>query len=211
MGIIHKRTKEDQLIGIMGGTFDPIHYGHTEMALHCLNYFGLDKVIFIPSGIPPHKAQAGVIDKEHRYEMVRLAIKDIESFEISRIETDREGFTYTIDTLNQLKDISQDANFYYIIGADTLNELYSWKRIEDIAKLTKFLVVGRNKIPSDVLHSAAARVREDFGGQLIDACYVGLNISSTEIRKKIQEGRSISGLVDPLVEEYIIKNELYRD
>jgi len=210
MNILQKMSQNEQHIGIMGGTFDPIHYGHTEMVLHCLHYFGLDKVLFIPAGQPPHKKDIAVSDREKRYDMVKLATADMENCEVSRIEMDRDGYTYTVDTLTELKEQYANAFFFYIIGADTLSELYSWRNIEEVAKMTKFLVVGRDKIPSETLHSAAARVREDFGGQLIDACYVGLNISSTDIRRNVQEGRSISGLVHPDVEEYIIKNGLYR-
>lgn len=210
MNILQKMSPEEQNIGIMGGTFDPIHYGHTEMVLHCMSYFGLDGVLFIPVGQPPHKRDMAVSDREARFDMVRLATADMENCAVSRVELDREGYTYTVDTLTELKEQYPAANFFYIIGADTLNELYAWRNIEEVARLTKFLVVGRNKIPPETLHNAAARVREDFGGQLIDACYVGLNISSTDIRRNIAEGRSISGLVHPAVEEYIYKNGLYR-
>ena len=196
-------------LGIMGGTFDPIHNGHIAMAEHCQKAFSLERVLFIPTGNPPHK-QNRASDKMHRLEMTRLAVEKTEGFEVSDIEVNRNGMTYAFDTLHQLKDEYPEWNLYYIIGADTLEDLYSWYRIEDVARLTKFLVVGRNGITSDQLHTAALRAREDFGAHLIDAQYTGPDVSSTVIRSLASEGRSLKGYVPDKVEAYIYLHELYK-
>ena len=197
-------------LGIMGGTFDPIHNGHIAMAKHCMEHFSLDTVLFIPTGNPPHKRH-GTTDKKLRLEMTRLAVRNLDGFEVSDIEVERSGMTYAFDTLQQLREKYPDYGFYYIIGADTLEDLYSWYRIEDVARMTKFLVVGRNGITSDQLHIAALRAREDFGAQLIDAQYVGPDISSTEIRQRARQGLSLKGYTTNEVEAFIYRNELYKE
>ena len=143
--------------------------------------------------------------------MTRLAVRNLDGFEVSDIEVERSGMTYAFDTLQQLREKYPDYGFYYIIGADTLEDLYSWYRIEDVARMTKFLVVGRNGITSDQLHIAALRAREDFGAQLIDAQYVGPDISSTEIRQRARQGLSLKGYTTNEVEAFIYRNELYKE
>lgn len=171
--------KFEKQLGIMGGTFDPIHNGHIQMAQKCMEKFSLDEIIFLPAGEPPHKRSFGITDKYRRLEMTNLAVKDIPGFSVSDIEIRREGYTYTIDSLRELGQLYKNARFFYIIGADTLSELYTWRSIEEVSKLTKFLVVGRSNVPAEALHNAAARVREDFGGQLLDAEFTVREISST--------------------------------
>ena len=136
--------KFEKQLGIMGGTFDPIHNGHIQMAQKCMEKFALDEVIFLPAGEPPHKRNYAVTDKYKRLEMTRLAVKEIPGFSVSDIEIERGGYTYTIDSLRELGQIYKNARFFYIIGADTLGELYTWRNIEEVARLTKFLVVGRS-------------------------------------------------------------------
>lgn len=199
----------EKQIGIMGGTFDPIHNGHIEMAKKCLEYFELDEVIFLPAGDPPHKQGYAVTDKHKRLEMTRLAVKDMPGFSVSDIEIERQGYTYTIDSLRELGGLYKDARFFYIIGADTLSELYTWKDIEEVARLTKFLVVGRSNIPVSALHNAAARVREDFGGQLLDAQFTGPDMSSTLIRDLARKGMALEGYVPAEVARYIRENNIY--
>lgn len=196
-------------LGIMGGTFDPIHKGHIDMAQQCMDRFSLTKMLFIPTGNPPHK-QSNVTDKLHRLEMTRLAVNASTDFDVSDIEVSREGKTYTFDTLQILRDQYPGWGFYYIIGADTLEDLFSWYRIEDVARMTKFLIVGRNGITPDKLHTAAQRVREDFNAQLIDAQFVGLNISSTTIRDKTRNDESLKEYVTNDVEAYIYRHGLYK-
>ncbi|MBS6564379.1 MAG: nicotinate-nucleotide adenylyltransferase [Clostridiales bacterium] len=201
--------KFEKQLGIMGGTFDPIHNGHIQMAQKCMEKFALDEVIFLPAGEPPHKRNYAVTDKYKRLEMTRLAVKEIPGFSVSDIEIERGGYTYTIDSLRELGQIYKNARFFYIIGADTLGELYTWRNIEEVARLTKFLVVGRSNIPSEALHNAAARVREDFGGQLLDAQFNGPELSSTFIRDLARKGAPLEGYVPLNVARYIKENNIY--
>ena len=201
--------KFEKQLGIMGGTFDPIHNGHIQMAQKCMEKFALDEVIFLPAGEPPHKRNYAVTDKYKRLEMTRLAVKEIPGFSVSDIEIERGGYTYTIDSLRELGQIYKNARFFYIIGADTLGELYTWRNIEEGARLTKFLVVGRSNIPSEALHNAAARVREDFGGQLLDAQFNGPELSSTFIRDLARKGAPLEGYVPLNVARYIKENNIY--
>ena len=201
--------KFEKQLGSMGGTFDPIHNGHIQMAQKCMEKFALDEVIFLPAGEPPHKRNYAVTDKYKRLEMTRLAVKEIPGFSVSDIEIERGGYTYTIDSLRELGQIYKNARFFYIIGADTLGELYTWRNIEEVARLTKFLVVGRSNIPSEALHNAAARVREDFGGQLLDAQFNGPELSSTFIRDLARKGAPLEGYVPLNVARYIKENNIY--
>ena len=201
--------KFEKQLGIMGGTFDPIHNGHIQMAQKCMEKFALDEVIFLPAGEPPHKRNYAVTDKYKRLEMTRLAVKEIPGFSVSDIEIERSGYTYTIDSLRELGQIYKNARFFYIIGADTLGELYTWRNIEEVARLTKFLVVGRSNIPSEALHNAAARVREDFGGQLLDAQFNGPELSSTFIRDLARKGAPLEGYVPLNVARYLKENNIY--
>ena len=201
--------KFEKQLGIMGGTFDPIHNGHIQMAQKCMEKFALDEVIFLPAGEPPHKRNYAVTDKYKRLEMTRLAVKEIPGFSVSDIEIERGGYTYTIDSLRELGQIYKNARFFYIIGADTLGELYTWRNIEEVARLTKFLVVGRSNIPSEALHNAEARVREDFGGQLLDAQFNGPELSSTFIRDLARKGAPLEGYVPLNVARYIKENNIY--
>ena len=201
--------KFEKQLGIMGGTFDPIHNGHIQMAQKCMEKFALDEVIFLPAGEPPHKRNYAVTDKYKRLEMTRLAVKEIPGFSVSDIEIERSGYTYTIDSMRELGQIYKNARFFYIIGADTLGELYTWRNIEEVARLTKFLVVGRSNIPSEALHNAAARVREDFGGQLLDAQFNGPELSSTFIRDLARKGAPLEGYVPLNVARYIKENNIY--
>lgn len=202
-------VKFEKQLGIMGGTFDPIHNGHIQMAQKCMEKFSLDEIIFLPAGEPPHKRSFGITDKYRRLEMTNLAVKDIPGFSVSDIEIRREGYTYTIDSLRELGQLYKNARFFYIIGADTLSELYTWRSIEEVAKLTKFLVVGRSNVPAEALHNAAARVREDFGGQLLDAEFNGPEISSTFIRDLARKGAPLAGYVPDAVAAYIKENNIY--
>ena len=130
------QDRETKKIGIMGGTFNPRHNGHLIIAEAVREKAGLDRVLFIPSGQPPHKPGNEVADAEHRFEMVRLAVSSNRYFEASRIEVDRNGPTYTINTLQELREkFGEETQFYYIIGADVVNELLTWRECEKVFRL----------------------------------------------------------------------------
>lgn len=202
--------QQDIKIGIFGGTFNPIHCGHLIIAETVREVMCLDKVLFIPSGQPPHKPDTEVIDAEYRFEMVRSAVSSNRFFEASRVEIDRTGYTYTINTLTALREIyGQKAGLFFIIGADVIPELTTWKNFNSVFKLCEFAAVlrpgyGRNKIESDI-----EQLRQGYGLKIhmIDAPLV--DISSSDIRERCSAGKSIKYRVPERVEEYIIEKGLY--
>ncbi|MEZ4357986.1 MAG: nicotinate-nucleotide adenylyltransferase [Eubacteriales bacterium] len=195
-------------IGILGGTFNPVHVGHIYMARRAYQEFSLDKVIFIPVGDPPHKRDIEVTDKEHRFTMVEIAVDGIEGMEVSRVEVERQGSTYTIDTLSALKQQSDD-EFYYIIGTDTLFEITTWKRYEEVLKLTEFICFSRPGYETEKILRYLEFFREEYSKHIHMSEYRGIDVSSHEIRKRVKMGLSIKGLVPDDVETYIRENGLY--
>ncbi|HHW31887.1 MAG TPA: nicotinate-nucleotide adenylyltransferase [Clostridiaceae bacterium] len=202
--------KKIRKLGISGGTFDPIHYGHLIIAEDIRESFKLDKVIFIPSGMPPHKDITKVTDARHRYNMVRIAIDNNPYFEASSIELDRPGYTYTVDTLIQLKEIyGEDTKLYFITGADVVPELLTWKNYQKIFKLCEFITVLRPGYKKSTFIEAVEKMRVEHGAiiHLTEAPLIG--ISSTIIRTRMNENKSIKYLVPEKVEKYIFDNMLY--
>ena len=190
-------------IGFLGGTFDPIHSGHLILAQQLLEPFQLDKVFFIPAAIPPHKNDKSVSTAHQRFEMTKAAIEDNSRFEISDIELKREGRSYTIDTIRQLKELFPDSDFFLLAGSDILNEFDTWKDPEKIFQEMKVVIgvrPGYDKIDPD----------NEFFKKSIIAKIEGLQVSSTQIRHKVREGKSIKYLVPVKVEEYIKAKELYK-
>ncbi len=191
-------------IGIMGGTFDPIHNGHIEMAEFCKKKFSLDKIMFLPVGDAPHKKN--VSDKNIRIEMIKSAIEYNDDFFLSTVETDRVGKTYSFDTLKYLKETTAD-DYFFIIGGDTVNTLDTWYRYTDVLKMTEFIVVLREQ--SDI--SQKAEMLEKQGAIFHFADHTGLNISSTEIREKVRNGISVKDETGEKVVEIIEKYGLYKN
>lgn len=193
-------------IGIMGGTFNPIHEGHIRMALNAREKAGLDRVLVIPSGNPPHKKH--IAPAEDRWRMVCAACAQEETLTPSRIELDREGVIYTVDTLTLLKDAYPKAEFFYIIGADTLMELHNWRRYEDVLKMCTFLVCPR---PWDVTPAALVEQRrqlEALGGRFLSLEMEPIDVSSTDLREALSESQPTALLPVP-VREYCTVKGLY--
>ena len=186
-------------IGILGGTFDPIHNGHIYLAKKVLKGLSLDKIIFIPTYLPPHKKNKRITPARHRYNMVRLAIGGNNRFHISDIELKRKGRSYSIETLSKLrKRYGKNAMIFFITGSDSLKELKKWKNLKGILKLCKFVVVKRPGFPIKNMHS-------NFTALRINA----KDISARDIRKKIRNGRSGNQAVPKKVYSYIKKQALY--
>jgi nicotinate-nucleotide adenylyltransferase len=195
--------------GIMGGTFNPVHIGHLIAAQEVLEALGLDYILFLPTGNPPHKAESEVIESIHRYGMVEAAIKDNGNFIVNDIEIKREGKTYTYDTLMELRMLYSDTKFYFLMGYDTLRDMDTWKRVEDVFKLAKFVVVNRGNHPTD-MEAEIEKKRCRYGAEIIVVNIPEIEISSTEIRNRICSGNSIKYLVPESVEKYITTKRLYR-
>lgn len=185
-------------IGILGGTFNPVHIGHLILAEEALSKLKLDKVIFVPAYQPPHKDEA-ILDAEHRFNMVALAIEGNPRFEISRIEINARQKAYSVDTLKAFRDkFGAKAEFFFITGSDSLRELSSWKNIDEVYRLANFIVAKRPGFP-------IGRPPKEVQVVVITEA----EVSSSEIRKRLKERRSIRYLVPEKVREYIGEYKLY--
>lgn len=197
-------------IGISGGTFDPIHNGHLIISEEIRERHNLDKIIFVPTGKPPHKSGYRVTMPEHRFNMVKLAIASNDSFDISRIELDREGYIYTIDTMNYLKQqYEKETDFFFITGADVVWDLPKWKDPVGLFKICDFIVATRPGYDTVKLIEEADRLKREFNARITITKTQLIDISSTSIRERVHENRTIKYLVPECVEEYIKVNGLY--
>lgn len=197
-------------IGICGGTFDPIHMGHLAIAELVRCELNLDKVLFIPSGMPPHKDINFVTNPIHRLNMVKCAISENSYFEAVDIEVKRKGYTYTVDTLNELHKIyPPDTTFYYIIGADVVMDLLTWKRSEEVFVLAKFVAIMRAGYLDKDFNERINALRQKFDLDITSLEAPLIEVSSTFIRERINKNKSVKYLVSECVEEYIKKNNLY--
>jgi nicotinate-nucleotide adenylyltransferase len=185
-------------IGIYGGSFNPVHNGHLKVAEWILDKVKLDKIIWVPLYKPYHKEIIDLEEPEHRYNMLKLALKNKKKYEISRVEIDDKIISYTLDTLLKLRNQYPGNEFYEIIGGDSAETFQTWKDYKEILENAKVLVYSRR--------GHEVKITENM--ELIEAPY--LDISSTLIREKVENGESISGLVPKTVEEYIYNNKLYR-
>ena len=195
-------------IGLMGGSFNPIHIGHVNMARAALAGGHVDRVVFLPSGNPPHK-RAGLMDKEDRYRMTCLAIAGEERMSVSREEIDREGVIYTVDTLTRLRERTPDAQFYYLIGADTVHQLHTWRRIDDLIGLCGFLVMMRPG-EDEAATLDAMKAWHERGAQMTLMQGRLEDVSSSEIRALLAGGGGAKRLLPQAVEDYIREHQLYQ-
>ncbi|NCC15553.1 MAG: nicotinate-nucleotide adenylyltransferase [Clostridia bacterium] len=204
--------KNCKSIAIMGGTFDPIHNGHLVTAEAVRHRFNVDKVIFIPTGRPVHKVKQQVTHNEHRYLMTVLATMRNENFEVSRIEIDRPGATYTIDTIEALKKLCRpDVRLYFITGADAIHQIMHWKEPERLLSLCDFVAVTRPGYDRDRLFGDIREIREKFTSRIHFMEVPALAISSSDIRDRAKRGVPIKYLLPQAVEDYIHKFCLYQD
>ena len=188
-------------IGIMGGTFDPIHHGHLVAASEVADEFELDEVIFVPTGAQPFKLDRRVSSAEHRYLMAVIATASNPRFTVSRVEIDRQGVTYTIDTLRQLRGIYPDADLFFITGADALDQILHWRDADEMWSLAHFVGVTRPGHQVDT--SALPR------GQYSLLEIPAMAISSTACRARVRAGKPVWYLVPDGVVQYIGKHGLY--
>ncbi len=196
-------------IGIMGGTFDPIHLGHLATAEAVRELFVLDEILFMPAARPPHKLDKHVTDERHRLAMTTLATRSNKFFRVSDMELKRKGLSYTFDTMNELHKIfGSSTELFFIIGADSLADLSKWHAARELVAKCHFIATTRQGVEADF-----SAVENFFGAAAREHIHrvatPRLEISSTDIREKIKLGRSIKYLVPEAVEDYIAEQGLY--
>jgi nicotinate-nucleotide adenylyltransferase len=191
-------------VGLFGGTFNPLHNAHIKVAKAALDQYELSGIVFIPNGIPPHKEQVLGVDKEARLEMVRLAVEAIPMFSVSRIEVDREGPSYTIDTIRALKE-DYPQGICFIVGADRLLKLDTWKEPHELLRSVPFIIAPRSGVSLDLFDVSPFREAVIVPLQMQD-----VNLSSSGLRERIQRGESIREWVPQSVAEYIEEHKYYR-
>ncbi len=194
-------------MGIMGGTLDPVHNGHLEIAQAVKEACHLEGILLLPAGDPPHKQRE--TDRFGRLAMAKLAAQSQPGMVVSDMEIMREGTTFTVDTLSHLRESQPDVEWVYIIGADTVKVLHSWRNFAKVATLCEFAAVGRPGFEAMAMQEHAQRLRQDYGAKihLLDVC--GPDISSTDVRNAVAEGKTIAHLVPESVESYIREKGLY--
>jgi len=212
-------------IGLFGGTFDPIHWGHLRSAEEVRESFSLDRILFIPASIPPHKKRRPITSAADRLQMVRLAIAGNRRFGLSSVELSRPGKSYSIDTIRTFtKKQSAKVSLYFLLGLDAFRDIDSWKDVEEIFPLCHFIVTSRpgsgdslslKTIPVAVRRGFCYDPQTEFfrhkgGKHLYFTKLTDIGISASEIRKRLAMGKSIRYLVPPKVESYIEKKALYQ-
>lgn len=197
-------------LGVMGGTFDPIHYGHLVAAEGARDELALDKVVFIPAGKPPHKPGHDIADPRDRYLMTGLAISSNIFFEISSIEIDRPGPSYTVDTIQSIMDLYPGAEIYFITGADAVLDIITWKNVGKLLSICYFVAASRPGYPLDELRQKVSAFIEYPEQKILSMAVPALAISSTDIRRRVREGKTIKYLLPEPVEDYIVRHKLYR-
>lgn len=202
-----QQSKQYKRIGIMGGTFDPVHIGHLVAAEEAHAQFELDTVIFMPAGKPAFKEKQQVTPAWHRLMMTELATASNPHFEVSSLEIEREGTTYTIDTIRELKKLYPEAEFFFITGSDAVFDIIGWKDSKELATLVTFIATTR---PGYDIEDAKKRHQESILNFKIEWIEVpALSVSSTDLRERLKAGRPVRYLITRSVFGYILKNHLY--
>lgn len=191
-------------VGLFGGTFNPLHDAHLRVARCALEQYELSEIVFIPNGIPPHKERMAGVDKEARYEMVRRTVASTPEFSVSRIEVDREGPSYTIDTIRALKD-DYPQGICFIVGVDRLLNIGTWREPHELLRSVPFVIAPRSGFSADVFDVSPFREAKIVPLEMED-----VDLSSSSLREKVRRGESIRGWVPDVVAEYIEEHKLYR-
>lgn len=197
-------------IGIMGGTFNPIHIGHLMIAQRAYEEYHLDQIVFLPNGNPPHKSQNSVLDAHHRAEMVKLAIRPHREFVFSDFEIKREHLSYTSETLAHFCEINPNAAYYFIVGADSLDYMDQWHEPQSIFSRATILAAPRANLDQEKMEQKVRELEQQFHASIKLLHLPNVAISSNWIRKNVREGYSVHYYVTDDVEAYMKEHNLYR-
>lgn len=195
-------------LGIIGGTFDPIHLAHVYIAEVAKSALNLDKVIFMIAGSPPHKTNKHISDANIRYKMTELAIMNKEGLEASDYEIKKQGLSYTYKTLEHLNNSNRE--LYFITGGDCLMNIESWRNVPEILSLCQFVVVTRPGVDNNKLIKQRDYISSKYNSNIVFLEVDGIDISSTEIREKISKGEDVSSYLNAEVQKLIEDNNLYK-
>lgn len=199
-------------VGVLGGTFDPVHYGHLILAEQAKGEAQLDHVVFMPAMVQPFKLNTKIASGSHRFEMLQLATKDNPGFSVSKIELDSQEISYTIKTLRGCRDLfGEQCELYFIIGTDAFLEIEKWYKADDLLREFSFVVGTRPGYKEEELHQKIDDFRKTYGTNIIEINNSEVEISSTDIKERIRKEKSIKYLLPEDVEEYLYKNNLYID
>lgn len=197
-------------LGVYGGTFDPVHFGHLLLAEQCREQCALDEVWFLPAGSPPHKQTLPITPGVPRAEMLEIAIAGHAQFKVDRRELSRSGASYTIDTLTELKSEDPERELFFLMGADSLADLPTWRDPQGIARLAQLVVVNRTESPLPDVEA----MRRILGSAVADRVRIvkmpGVDISAHDLRQRVAEGKSIRYMTPRGVESYIAEHRLYK-
>ena len=197
-------------IGIMGGTFDPVHMVHLTLAENAYHSFGLDEVLMLPNGDPPHKTDKIITPAVHRLAMLQLAVEGIPYFRISDMEIRRKGYSYSSVTLEELKKAHPDTDYYFIMGADSLFQFEHWKGPEEICRLATLVVAVRDHASYAELNREIQRLSARYNGNFALLDTMNIDVSSHQIRQWISEEKSLKYYVPDKVISYMKENGIYR-
>lgn len=198
------------LLGLLGGTFDPVHYGHLLLAEQCREQCALDEVWFLPTGSPPHKRGNGISPGKARAEMLEFAVAGCPEFRVDRMELEREGTTYTVDTLEELHRRDPSRELFFLIGADSLIDLPTWRSPQRIGELATIVAVNRGDRPLPDQAALVATLGESLAERIRFVTMPGIDLSATDIRRRVRAGESIRFMTPRAVEAYIRERGLYR-
>jgi len=196
-------------IGVIGGTFDPIHNGHLWIAEQALTTFSLDKILFVPSGISYMKE--GVLDVKHRVNMVKIAISDFPNFFLSTIESSKNKNSYTFETINELKELNPKDDIFFIIGFDNLKNMVKWKNPDIIFKEATILVALRGEADISLADEYIVSYKEKYNAKIKIIHCDKIDVSSTRIRQNIKDGINVDSYLPKKVLDYIQKFGLYKE
>ena len=194
--------------GIMGGTFNPIHLAHLYIAYEAKERLNLDKIIFLPTGAPPHKKDESIIDSKSRYEMVEKAIEGYEDFVIDDYEIKKLGYSYTYETLKHFNE--EGVEIYFIAGGDSLMDVEKWRNTKEVLTECNFVVFNRGKFTKEILLEQKYKLDSKYGCNIIVLDVLDMDISSSVIREKLRNGKRVDFFLPKDIINYIDKNDLYK-